>query len=104
MAAKDGIVAGAKLITMLDTETTAKVAAIMEAKMSMFSNKLDIITVKLESDSQRIEEAENCISSVEDTIADLETRLADAEDKLAALTNRMDDQEAIISGSSVSKK
>lgn len=92
--ANDGEVAGANLVAAVAAETTAKVAAVMEEKMSMISNKLDIITAKLESESQRIEEAENRISSAEDTIADLEGRLADTENKLAALTNRMDDQEA----------
>ena len=92
--AKDGEVAGANLVAAVAAETTAKVAAVMEEKMSMISKKLDIITAKLESESQRIEEVENRISSAEDIIADLEGRLANTENKLAALTNRMDDQEA----------
>ncbi|CAJ1072046.1 uncharacterized protein LOC120433173 [Xyrichtys novacula] len=55
--AKDGeLTGGADLAAAVAAETTAKVAAIMEEKMSMFSNKLDIITAKLESESQRIEE------------------------------------------------
>lgn len=48
--ANDGEVAGANLVAVVAAETTAKVAAVMEEKMSMISNKPDIITAKLESE------------------------------------------------------
>lgn len=51
-----------------------KVVAMMEEKLSEFSNKLDRITAKFEQDSQRIEAAENRISDVEDVIPSLGTR------------------------------
>ena len=41
--AKDGEVAGANLVAVVAVETTVKVAAVMEEKMSMISNKVDKI-------------------------------------------------------------
>lgn len=72
----------------LAAEITRKVAAMMEEKLSEFSDKLDFITAIFEQDSQRMVEAENHISDVEDVIASLENRLTKAEGKLEARSRR----------------
>lgn len=68
------------------------VAAVVEEKMSVISNNLDLIQNTLECNSQRLNEAETRMSISED-ISDLETRFRDTERKLTVLTNQMDDQE-----------
>lgn len=80
--------------TALAKEITSKIEAIMEEKMTVFSNKLDAITAKIESESRRLNDAECRISSTEDGLAELEAKLTNAEKKLEAIAERLDDQEA----------
>lgn len=81
-------------VTMLATEITAEVAAIIKDKFSPFSAKLDTIAAKLDSDAQRLAEAENHISDVEDNITRLQNRMLTMKNKFAVTLAWKDDREA----------
>lgn len=76
------------------TDIRDTVAAVVEDKLAVVTDKLDTIQTTLDGNTKRLEEAETRISDAEDILANIETRLGEAESKLAMLTRRMDDQES----------
>lgn len=78
----------------LTTDIRDTVAAVVEEKMAIITNKLDIIQTTLDANTKRLGEAETRISGAEDVIANMEIRMLEAESKLATLTHRMDEQES----------
>lgn len=74
-------------------EDISKVAAVLEEKLSKFSETLDSISTRLERDDRCMEEAECRISTAEEYISTMKSQLARAEKTISMLTQRIEDQE-----------
>ncbi len=77
----------------LTREVTECISKVLDEKLSMFTNVLDVISQHVKDNTKRVTDAERRVSDIEDTATSTENKLRETEKLMLMLSEKVDDLE-----------